>query len=335
MSSDFFHSSSSAWEALEQGTFSEKDIGVPTIRAIQTKEGFVRYLRDSKNNLKVLLPIAMDERQIRLPESGSIKISDSIYIVSGNKVRHLCVVCLYKELNGVFAELCDELIKRVSEGQSIIESLNGTVNDFRVLLASADNAVSENEIIGLAGELIVLHKLIKRNKDAIKVWRGPEGDRHDFRLAGLSLEVKTTTRLSHHQIHISSDDQLEPPSGGSLFLAHIVIEKAADGKVSIAELFDRICNHSANISQFRELINRLGCSDPYSAVWNRIKFNFEKIDFYTISENFPSIRPSAFLHGTIPPGIHAIQYVIDLEHAKDCKLSSVEGEQLMDKLSGC
>ena len=62
------------------------------------------------------------------------------------------------------------------------------------------DGLSEDEIIGLLGELLIVDHLIERGFDDSLVllgWRGLEGDATDIGLEGFRIEVKTKRSTQH------------------------------------------------------------------------------------------------------------------------------------------
>ncbi len=229
-------------------------------------------------------------------------------------------MCLSVELEPVFSEVVDEIVKRVSEGAGCIEAARATVVDFRTLLEhEVSDQVDRSRIAGLVGELIILNRLLDMSPIAWRSWRGPAGDRHDFRAANTSLEVKASQRAGSVIVTINGLDQLEPPSGGSLHLAHFILEPVSGGLLTIAGLGERALARADDPAGLRLLFAGLGCLDVRDSKWNQHSFRVEGESIYRVDGEFPRIVPSGFSSGISPAGIMDVTYLIDLSFALGCK----------------
>ena len=82
--------------------------------------------------------------------------------------------------------------------------------------------------IGLFGELLVLQALISTGAAAPTAWRGGLGEEHDFGLADVDAEIKTTTgERRQHWIHGLT--QLINTGDTPLWLVSLQITRAGDG----------------------------------------------------------------------------------------------------------
>lgn len=111
----------------------------------------------------------------------------------------------------------------------VSEAVETALRSWRELLQRAARLSLEAEV-GLIGELLVLQRLADSMGDtAVGAWIGPLKQRHDFRLAKLEIEVKTTSMQSREHF-INSWDQLLPSSGTPLYLLSIQLESAGNAK---------------------------------------------------------------------------------------------------------
>jgi hypothetical protein len=99
--------------------------------------------------------------------------------------------------------------------------------------------MDRSRVVGLVAEMVVLNRLLDMSPSAWRCWRGLVGDRHDFRARDVSLETKTSLGAGSREVTINGIDQLEPPAGGSLHLAHLVLEAVEGGLLTVASLGDR------------------------------------------------------------------------------------------------
>lgn len=313
------------WNRLRNGYFEDSGLSVHTIPSrAKCVGGSIRYSIGESNDARVLIPLSMHESLPTFDEHGTLRISDVTYLDNGKTARFLSVSCLVNELESVFSEFTEELLERILNGHSSIDALTSSIQDFRALLAGIpEKEIEDSEIIGLAGELLVLSKILTINSAATGTWRGPlegPGERHDFRHGTTALEVKTSTRTSNQTVKISSIDQLDPPSGGKLYLSHVVLEISSGGSISIGSLMEECNDLTSDPQILMQTAAAAGCSDPSAESWNRIGFNLEKVTIYSVQDDFPRIVSCSFKGGSLPTGVQSIEYLLDLGAAQDNKI---------------
>lgn len=314
--------SSSAWSDLRCGSNEEQGISIPTIPYnVNTGHGQIRHALGPRGEPRLLLPVAMYDKLPTFKDSPGMVIKEATYSQNGRPARFIDIACQMPELESVFSEVTEELIDRIRRGASCTSALLSTLEDFhKLLVAASEQDIKDERILGLLGELLILERFLHNSPKAWMTWRGPKGDRHDFRCGNTSMEVKSGSRTSSKKITISSVDQLAPPKEGKLFLAHLVLEKSVEGELSVGRVVERILEKSSSRKDVLDLIVAAGCHDPDSELWNRIKFNFENETFYAVTSAFPSITPDLFTECSIPKGIESLTYVVDLSFAEDFRL---------------
>ena len=137
----------------------------------------------------------------------------------------------------MFEDVTDEILARIADGDGSVNAARSAVDDFRTLLVRPPSArFPISRIAGLVGELIFLDRLLDKSPRAWRCWRGPTGDRHDFRHGNSSLEVKTSLRAGNNLIVVHGLEQMEPPAGGYLYMVHFVLEAVAGGMFTVSAL---------------------------------------------------------------------------------------------------
>ena len=190
-------------------------------------------------------------------------------------------------------------------------------------------------VSGLVAELLVLNRLLDRSPRAWRVWRGPAGERHDFRSGSSSIEVKATTRAGNTVITVNSMEQMEPPSGGNLFLLHVTIEPVAGGLLNVSALGRAALAKADQPDAVRELLSAVGCTNVDSGEWNRMAFRYEKEQLFEVREGFPRLVPSMLVDGALPVGLGGIGYRIDLAAASPFACDAERAEEIEKDLVAC
>lgn len=318
------------WKLLKNSGKGDGFLEVPSIDSgVETGFGTARYAIGVQGQPRLLVPVGGIDSAKGLSSTSKLIVTSSIFKVFGKGTFFIDIQSQDRALDVVFAELAEEILRRIKEGTPPLRAIIQSIEDFRELLKlGPPEEISDNQIFGLIGELEVLRKLSAYSNGAVGIWTGPYGQRHDFRQGIHALEVKSSSRSSASKVTIHGIDQLAPPDGGTLHLVHIRVERAEQGKISVGSLFESIICLGANDKLLRECLAEIGCSDPYAEAWNRLHFELEGIRVYLVSDGFPRIVDSSFLAGSLQTGVSALEYEIDLDNATQFELSMADSEAL-------
>ena len=326
-----------SWAILRVGGSTAAGLEIPSVRTdILAAGNHVRFALGENGEARLLLPLKGNETRKRLFGAPALQIETSTFVSAERKIRFLDLTCLSKDLESVFAEVSDEITARIANGECCIEAASSTIEDFRALLVRSPSAsITTSAITGLIGELLVLDRLLVHSSHAWQCWRGPTGDRHDFRCRDSSLEVKTTTRAGRSLITVSGLDQMEAPAGGSLHLAHLVLEPVAAGKITVATLGKKVLDQADDRSRVKELMAAVGCPDVEADAWNRLSYRLEVETLYEVGNGFPRLVPSILTEGDCPAGISEISYRIDLSLAAEFVRDPSKFDELLKEFAQC
>ncbi len=314
---------SGQWKLLRAGgRDSRSGIEVPSLPLeTRTAAGLVRLAIGPNGEARLLVPLAHDERSPDVEPGPALRISIATFSHKGRASRFLDLMCLSAELEGVFADIVDEILARIEAGSGISEAVTGTIEDFRTLIVPPSSRRPDtNRVAGLVAELVVLNRLLDISNTAWRAWRGPAGDRHDFRVRDDSLEVKASLRAGAGVVTINGLEQLEPPAGGTLHLLHMTLEPVDGGLLSVSALGGQALSCADDPPGLRDLLVAAGCDDINDPGWNRHAFRLDAERLYSVSTGFPCIAPSRFEGGKAPVGIVDATYRIDLGFATECEL---------------
>ena len=269
-----------------------------------------------------------------LADTGNaLSVSVSSFNYKGTHLRFLDLICVRDDLETVFGEVVDEILTRIGTGDSCSDAAQSTIADFRALLIRARaNGVSTGKVAGLVAELLVLNRLLDRSPSAWRAWRGPTGDRHDFRVGNVSLEVKASLHSVASGVTINGLGQLDAPTGGTLHLLHLVLEPVANGVLSLANLARSAMSKADEPSRIETLLNGAGCPDAFAEEWNRHRFRRESEDLYEVRPGFPRLTRTMLIDGLVPHGVHDVAYTIDLSAAGDLRCQAAAYRDLEARL---
>lgn len=211
----------------------------------------------------------------------------------------------YEDLFYVF---CNDLVDSSYE----IETINGyifIVNRFdrwRTFGQTKREHLSENEIKGLIGELLLLKEVLFNKYGqsvSIRGWTGTEKTKKDFYFSDLWYETKVTTT---NAISISSFEQLESNTEGKL--AVIRLEKMSpEGKgITLNSLIKSIENQIELRDDLNEYIFKIyNAKYVYSDYYDNYIYEFKDLFLYKVDNNFPILRRES-----VPAAIDEVNYTL-------------------------
>ena len=296
---------------------------------VSTGYGKVRFAVGGSGEPRLLVPCAPGSR---LPPiaARNLEVRLAKWELEGQDLLYVDLTCLGQNLESVFAQLTNEILKRVQSGASPVDAVVGGIRDFRDLLKEPNVGASNEVIAGLLGELLVLQRLCAVRADAIKSWTGPESHRHDFRRGNNALEVKTSLRSDRRIVTIHGIDQLSAPSGGTLVLFHVRMERSDAGELSVARLVSDLMAFGVDESSLRTALCAAGCSDHTSPEWNHVSFHLEGVQAYRVHESFPAITRSLF-RNRVPSGLLGVTYEVNLDLASAFALDEAGTRTAIDR----
>ncbi|WP_081880300.1 PD-(D/E)XK motif protein [Paenirhodobacter enshiensis] len=285
--------------------------------AVTTGYGNVRMAIGPRGEPRLLIPVGRPGARSNVSGGRNLLIMRSSFRMADGLEHFIDITLRNSRLSPVFTELVGEIMTRLESGEAPEAALQGTIRDFRNLLAKGpEGEIAPEAVAGLIGELVILERLAGLRADIIDSWTGPVGQRHDFRRRSIAIEVKTSSRSDASRVTIHGSEQLLPPSGGSLNLVHVRLEPVADGALSVESLHRALVEHGVDEVVLDQRLAELGCRDPEAEEWNATRFALEGLDVYDVSPGFPSITPEIFPDGRLPTGIASLSYEIDLSLAR-------------------
>ena len=326
------------WSLVRAGDREATGLEVPTIPAkLSTPAGDVRFAVGERGEARLLVPLHAADEAPAVIEAPSIRIGVSRFMIAGRYTRFLDLTCLESELETVFAEVADAIVKRIASGQRGVTAAISTIDDFRALLLRASRTSRQSGVIaGLVGELLVLNRLLERSPGAWSAWCGPLGDRHDFRARGHALEVKTTTKVGNTEITVSSIEQLAEPTNGTLHLLHLTVEPTSGGLLTVSALTRGATAKAAGRTDgIFDRLRALGCPDADAPEWNASAFRYEDERLFEVCGGFPRLTPAMLPQRSLPNGVSGVTYRLDLRAAARFRRDKEATTALEKELAGC
>lgn len=203
----------------------------------------------------------------------------------------------------IFCLVCEDLIlSMLAHPGRATEVMVSRLDHWRRFLASK-RTLGHEELMGLLGELSVLHSLLDLNPDRVEEvlegWKGPHRGCVDFLYSTLHVEVKAT-KPDSSSVKISSIEQLEPPPAGIRKYLHVREVELFDpsdigsGEMTASDFIDgfrkRLVDASDALALFDACLNSIGCRNDEPQL--RRRFRFGAARSYEVNADFPGMRRS-------------------------------------------
>ncbi len=232
---------------------------------------------------------------------------------SGEQI--LVVRCEESRFIEQFALLIDDIVEQVGRhAEAPLETVEATLETWRALFSDEPGAglLSEAAQAGLFAELRILKTLASgAGPNALSLWGGPSGSRHDFSSKKVRLEVKATLTRNSFPVSIHGLAQLDDTGLDSLYLYAEQLEMAEDGQ-SVVDLAESILRLGVDRALFLTRLAKIGFD------WNDLdayrKFRFKSLDsrFYFVGDAFPKITPSVLGPSAHSSSLRGVQYQVEL-----------------------
>lgn len=218
-----------------------------------------------------------------------------------------------------------DIVQRLSGAreESVAAHIEAGLRHWKSVFAARRELLSDEQILGLFGELVILEDLLRGGfgTQAVEVWTGPEGEDHDFSVPGaLEIECKTTAPHSE-RLRISNEHQLE--SGDvPLVLAYIrasIIRNETSG-TSLPELVSRIeaqLPADGSVELFHQKLLEAGF-DRLNERYRLIRIEHTETKFYAVGGDMPRIVP-----GDLRPGVSKVAYQIVISDLQEHEIESI------------
>jgi hypothetical protein len=235
---------------------------------------------------------------------------------------YIRIDCHAVELREPFALLSNRVVDLLAGGATASRACMDAVRDFRRLLSRAGGPLpTDEEILGLTGELLLIDRLVRHRPDLWKGWNGPLGSTRDYSWGSVDIEVKASHLSGEPRITVNGLDQLEPGNCRSLFLYHSILSANPIGVVSVPDLADALRARIPDPEAFDERLSNAGYLPEQKELWQEHRFNLHETTMYAVSDEFPRIRKSDFPDGCLPTGVSKLRFDVILANASHLRLS--------------
>jgi Putative PD-(D/E)XK family member, (DUF4420) len=257
---------------------------------------------------------------------------DELRVSDAPPRRYFDVACQDTAMHANFTAVAAEILDALEDANAdVVESLATILARWRWFWGVVPEALGEDEVIGLFGELWFLEYWLDPVDTAtLRAWTGPAGDRHDFKWPTASVEVKATRARSDGAAkhRISSLDQLDPPEQGQLYLFSLRVTLDPIAANSLNGSVDRIRESLAArpelLHAFNERLGLLGYNPAHRTQYDK-RFRVVAEELYRLDEGFPRLSGDSFPAG-VPAGVDEIAYTLDLAACAPWRIATAPGE---------
>lgn len=217
-----------------------------------------------------------------------------------------------KENFSLFYNFCEDIINQTSSylgNDGYLEIVN-RYNQWKKMFYGNSKILSENEVLGLIGELLFLKDYcfpIYGVSVGLNGWSGPEPTHKDFSYKDEWFEIKSINSFKN-TVSISSIEQLDSVIEGKLVVYSFEKMSPSFNGISLNALVGTVSNmiqYETDKDIFFEKLKQVGYS--YNEVYDNYMYNMINVDKYIVNTEFPKIKAE-----DLPNGIGKVQYEIYL-----------------------
>ncbi|MFF3322088.1 PD-(D/E)XK motif protein [Streptomyces sp. NPDC002889] len=245
------------------------------------------------------------------------------------------LACLRNDLSDLFTELCVDVLGAV-EGlpENPVKALYRVLDRWKALFRTQQAPLGPEQLAGLFGELTVLNRLLEKDPSAHRLWRGPEGHRHDFSAGTTAVEVKSSTGGEGRRPRIHGLDQLEVPEGGTLCMAWFRLQGTTVNGSGIAfvDLVAQTLRLCDDEGALLELLAGAGYSASDADRYHDVRFVISEERWYRVDPDFPGLTGQALVAAGVPVSALDVEYTIDLSGEIPVPLMPGQVAQMIDSL---
>lgn len=272
-----------------------------------SKAGYESWTIRTSSEYGVALPVIGDE-EISEYFAGAHYYTRQIILNDSEGRNALLLTTDKDDIKEQFASLCAELMNPGNNGELRKDIEKNPLSWWMQWKELLGNRNVDMRAYDVLGELWTLRYLAERGIHA--EWNGPNGATYDIDCDEFFTEVKSTTARNKRQITLSNLFQLDPPDGAKLYLVLCQFEAAQVG-ISINSLVHDLELLGYSSATLNDKLEKQGLEKGKTA--RKRNYILHAATKYFVDENFPAIRESSFVGGTMPNGVMSITYTVTLD----------------------
>lgn len=208
----------------------------------------------------------------------------------------------------LFYNFCEDIITQ-TENCIKNDGYHAIINRFfqwRKMFFGGTKVLSENEVMGLIGELLFLMDYVfpKYGQGVgLNGWSGPEPTHKDFSYQNDWFEIKTRSS-SHNSVTISSIEQLDSESDGRLVIFALEKMSPSFAGLTLNELVKKVYDKlELDIDKdiFSQKLKQVGYG--FNEIYDTYVYNLISCETYLVAHDFPRIKSFQ-----LPLGVTKVRY---------------------------
>ena len=317
-----------AWTGLES-----PDSGHLTAREVATGV-WVAIDADHQRHLLLEVPEAT---QAPLTVTHGLQVAVARHRVLGRgPAAYVDLQCLDSAVLPTFAAVTADVIAHLGDAvpaASRAQVVSEALNRWQWFWDVDPDRLSDNEAVGLFGELWFLIQWVGVSPETAHGWQASESSRHDFQWPLLSVEVKATARRRQgatvHQVqHL---DQLADPESGELLLfsVRLTMDTLAHNTLGtlVAYVLDRLPS-PPDRDLFLRKLSRRGYT-PAPATRANVAYRVQEEELYRVDETFPRLTAASF-SSELPAAVGDVSYTLDMSACRPWLIGSAPSQWRRD-----
>lgn len=210
----------------------------------------------------------------------------------------------------LFYHFCVDMINETQNysGDDAYKEIVNRFNQWKKMFSISNKTLSENEVLGLIGELLFLEKYAFKTygiTNSLNAWSGPEPTHKDFSYKNEWYEIKSINSFKN-SVSISSLEQLDSELDGHLIVYFFEKMSPNFSGISLNKLVSNISStltYEIDRDLFFNKLKQAGYS--FNEIYDNYVYNFVKVEKYLVNKDFPRIKANA-----LPKEINKVQYDI-------------------------
>lgn len=229
----------------------------------------------------------------------------------------------FEDLFGILGEDIVHAIKESQEETAAVKAIVRRIERWRKFVERNRGHLSEEEVRGLLGELLVLGRLIRHSDacTALDAWQGSGGLR-DFELPEYAVEVKTHQAATGATIRISDPAQLESAPGRPVFLATLHLSHTENAGLTLPEavneLIGLLAGNLDSTEKFGDKLMGQGYHVTQADLYPQ-RYLVAPVQLYRVENGFPRIACNF-----VPAGVESVQFSIQLAAIQPFSIPATE-----------
>ena len=212
--------------------------------------------------------------------------------------------------SSLFYNFCEDIINQTENytgTDGYVEIIN-RYNQWKKMFYGSSKLLSENEIIGLIGELMFLKDYAINEygtTTGLNGWSGPEPTHKDFSFDNRWYEIKTINSAKN-SVTISSIEQLDSENEGRLIVYTLEKMSPSFRGITLNALVQKVMDLltlDTDKDIFMEKLKQVGYA--YNDIYDNYVYNYVCRDSYIVGADFPRLKGA-----NLPIGIGRVQYEI-------------------------